>query len=116
MSEDNKEVVKTAGKVASTAASGFTWAGIIASFQRAIKYLKDQAPAIAIAIFNYLRNQINRKELENKKLQLDIDKRKAHDEIDQKNSGKSDNDILDDALSAGGYRDGSTTTKKPDEQ
>lgn len=111
MSEENKELAKSAGKAVGAAASGFSWAGVILNFQKAIAYLKEQAPAIAIAVFNYLRGQINQKELENKKLQMEIDKGKAHEEIDAKNRDKSASDIVDDAIRAGGYRDGSTTTK-----
>lgn len=88
------------------AATNLSWAGVIKNLQKGMKYVKDQIPAIALAIFNYLVGTIKQKELENKKLQLELDKRTEHDKIDEANSTKSDSDIIDDAIRAGSGSDG----------
>lgn len=113
MSDETKEEVKAVGQVAASAASALSWAGILSNFQKALAYIKDQAPAIALAIFNYMRSVINQKELEKKQLQLELDKGKAREKIDADNRVKSDSDIIDDAIRAG-TDDGSGPTRGVD--
>lgn len=111
MSDETKETANKVAETAGTVANFTSWAGVVHNFQKFLAYMQTQIPAIAIAIFNYMRGQINQKELENKALKLEIEKGKAHEQINQANANKSDSDIVDDAIRAGG----GSTDSKPDD-
>ncbi len=102
MSDEIKDEAKKVAEVAGTVASVTSWAGVVQNFQKFLAYLQTQIPAFAIAIFNYMRGEIRQKELEIKQKDLEIAKRDEHEKIDAAARNKSDSDIIDDAIRAGG--------------
>ncbi len=76
------------------------WDGLKLFFE----WLKQNSLAVGVWLYKHLLAVIGKKEMENEKLRLDLKKVKNEEIVEQRNSGKSDADIVRDAISEGRQR------------
>lgn len=69
------------------------WLGSV--FNTILKFLKDNIPALAVALYHHLQNRLKRKENENKELQTQLDIEKEKEEQREKNRDVPDADYID---------------------
>ena len=62
------------------------------------KILKENCAAIALAVLDYEESRVHNSEVKEKKAEADLEIEKANQKIDRDNAGKSDADIIDDAI------------------
>lgn len=71
----------------------------LSSFFSAIfKFIKDNIPAVAIAVYNHLQNRIKRKENENLDLQTKLEIEKDKKEHYERTKNMDDADFVDDFI------------------
>jgi hypothetical protein len=75
---------------------------VASTILKAFGWLKAAMLALALAVYEYLQYKITKLKIQNDRTQLELDKRKAHDEIDQQAAQLGPDAILDDAIRAGG--------------
>jgi carbohydrate-binding DOMON domain-containing protein len=75
------------------------WTTIISAVK---KFIEDNIPAIAIAFWNYEEGKITAAKNETDKVKTELQMEKNHEAVDQKYAGKSDTDILNDAIASEG--------------
>ena len=64
-------------------------------FAAIAKFVKDNIPAIAVAIYHHLQNRIKRKENQNQELKTQLEIEKEKREHHEKNRHLSDADYID---------------------
>lgn len=89
-----------------------SWGSIIAAIK---KFVEENIPAIAIAFWNYEESKITAAKNETDKVKTELEVEKNHEAVDQKYSGKSDSDVVNDAIIAGGGTGGQLETSDGDD-
>lgn len=74
----------------------------VAQFLELLKQIiEEAAPALAVMLWNYDQSKIDQAKMQTNKVLMELQLEKNHNEIDEQNSGKSDSDIINDAISKG---------------
>jgi hypothetical protein len=60
--------------------------------------IEEFAPTLAVMLWNYDQKKLGEQESKTKQAEVELQLEKNHEQIDRDNVGKSDSDIIDDAL------------------
>lgn len=75
------------------------------TISKILGWLRDILPSVTLVgslIYNYMLRKISFLKRENAQLELDLEYKENEDDVEKANSGKSDSDIIRDAIEQGG--------------
>src|SRR5579884_2404874 len=87
-----------------------TWSLIVSILGDAWKFAQDNMSALGLLLWNFEEARVQSAKAAADKAQTDLQVEKNHESVDQKYSGKSDADIVNDAVINGGGSGGQLET------